>query len=533
MKAIKRAFPESVELISWLLVLLLWFGLAQNWSWLLGSSEWHWGHSTTLGMNARTWRAIGVCIGLGYVIYCLTESRTDSMRWRGARVLSLVWIAASLAIQIALVGMEDADIVMTLAHRTVSTASGGYFNVASRITDVGQFLREYPKIMPGLELHPSSHPPGLPMLFWAATNVLHAWPALANALGNAIRCHVCTVAEFAGLSNAQVGTAVLQMSTPIWAALTVLPLASLAKRLYGEATARRGLVFFIFTPSLALWATRWNQFFAFLAVSSLYLVQRGLDSRRSRWFFFAGTMISFATFLDLANIPIGCISLLYWGLHWANKRRKKAGSLSLSLRVESGGVVAAIGWGIGVVSIWAGYYLALDVSFLEILQTSMSVHTSLHRSYSFWLGYNLFDFFLYLGIPISVVLGRALTKAWRARTAAVRSVPFLAFWICLILLDGSGIVRGQAARLWLFLVPLAYLAAMPFMATLSRRSTAILLAAQVTQVLVCGNFVRPINTGLAPCVPSTVACSRPPDSRVMVDDTLAYSPTVTPQRDFP
>jgi len=489
----------SIEIWSCVLLLLLCISLSQDWSSVRGPNEWRWSRYSLPGLGGRVWVPTVVCLFIGLIAYRMSTQSVDRLlRGTSWRVPTFLFVA-SLAIQAALLYLEHPDLLATVIYRTVSSASGGYFNVAGRITDAGQFLRSYPTLMRGFELHPSTHPPGLPLLFWAVSRMLGAWPALADSLGTNLRSHVCQTIDFAGLTNAQVGSAVVQMSTPIWGALVVFPLTALSRRLYGEATARRGLALFLFTPALVLWATRWNQLYAFLTVLALYVVQQGLDTRRCRWFLLAGTIASLATFLDFANLALAFISLLYWNLFRVLAAYQATDRLSFGGVIDRHLITTFISWVTGAVSIWVIYYWAFGVGFFEVLRVGLETHASLNRSYAFWVGYNLYDFFLFLGIATALVVGQAAVRTLRSRPASVSWVPVLTFWITLLVLDGSGVVRGQAARLWLFLVPLAVLAALPRAATLTRRSTALLLAAQIVQLLVCGFFLRTVGTGLPYC----------------------------------
>ena len=53
-----------------------------------------------------------------------------------------------------------------------SDSINGYYTVATRIQDIGAFLRDYPALMPTLPNHVTTHPPGIVLLFWSTGRVV-------------------------------------------------------------------------------------------------------------------------------------------------------------------------------------------------------------------------------------------------------------------------------------------------------------------------------------------------------------------------
>jgi hypothetical protein len=89
------------------------------------------------------------------------------------------------------------------------------------------------------------------------------------------------------------------------------------------------------------------------------------------------------------------------------------------------------------------------------------------RRYETWVGWNLWDFALFLGPPLVVAwLARlgAEVRALVSRRAAGEApgaplgleVPFgIALLLALVVLDLSGRILGEAGRIWMFLMPFA------------------------------------------------------------------------------
>jgi hypothetical protein len=406
--------------------------------------------------------------------------------------------ALSLLIQSAFIYLEGSPLWLTPFLRTVSFASGGFFNVASTTQDIPALLRQFPEAMPHFKaIHPRTHPPGLLFLYWGAAKGLEAWPNFTQWFSDLYRPAVCQDALLTTLPNAILASAIAQMSVPLWGALTVFPFYGLTRRLSNATIARWATLLLVLAPSLVLWATRWNQLYVFLTVTCLYVAQRGLANRAWRPFLLAGILVSLATFFSLANLALVVLIPLYILLFlllspspWPQELRN---------RWPQG-----IAYGIGLVSVWAIYYLAYRVSFLEIVRAGTAVHTELNRTYTTWLGYNLYDFFLFLSLPVLVLALASLKTAVKILPAAKRDnspeiahslALLLTFWITLLALNLSGIVRGEVARLWMFLVPLAILAALPALQSWKPQTIQLVIVLQAAFLLLSGYYLRPVGPG--------------------------------------
>ncbi|MDF1512748.1 MAG: hypothetical protein P1S60_02945 [Anaerolineae bacterium] len=128
----------------------------------------------------------------------------------------------------------------------------------------------------------------------------------------------------------------------------------------------------------------------------------------------------------------------------------------------------------------------------------MRFHLGLGREYTTWLFYHLYDFFAFLGIPVSLLLGigmvYSLRSGWRETQAAVP----LGFGLGMLLLDLSGTARGVVARVWLFLTPFAVMGAAYGLVKLSRKTWQglLMMGLLASQLLVFNTFLRVVTTGI-------------------------------------
>ena len=93
-------------------------------------------------------------------------------------------------------------------------------------------------------------------------------------------------------------------------------------------------------------------------------------------------------------------------------------------------------------------YLFFNFNFIRLIQIILHEVPHVHtRSYPTWLFYNLYDFFVFIGIPLAIIFfiqGKLLFSKYNKQTFFKKIDPlFLAFCITLLILDLSGSTRGE------------------------------------------------------------------------------------------
>jgi hypothetical protein len=276
---------------------------------------------------------------------------------------------------------------------------------------------------------------------------------------------------------------------PLLLGLVVWPLYSLGRRLYDENTARRAALLWPLIPSIALWATRWDQLFALFTVTAFLLLLYGLHHRRWRGLFFSGLVVSLGLFFNFSNIAIGMLLALY-ALFWLMVQRPRPALRWL--------VIAAACWLSGAATISLALYGLYRFDPAAAWRTAMGLHLGLDRSYVTWLFFHPYDFLIFLGIPLTVFWGARTIEV--LRTLRQRPPPIdlltLTFLCGFILLIVSGTSRGEVARVWAFLLPLPLLIAARYNPDRSGVFLA-LLSLVALQTLVGNIFLRTVGTGLA------------------------------------
>lgn len=476
-------------------------GIAFNVSpWLRGPEEWRWPYVIPAALE----RALPAAILLLSYLAVMTLLLGSSARRRAAFVLLAAGIMTVL-LQMALLYLDHPDGgVSQLFNRTVSELSGGFFNVGAPVTDNRDFLAHFVERMPSYPVHPQRHPPGLPLLFAWARQGFDRLPALAATIGGGLRSYQCHNLTLMNLPDSAIAAATIQMLVPVWLGLVVVPIYLLGRRLYGERPALAAVLLWPLLPSVALWATRWNQLYAlFTILAFLALIGglRDLGRRAFGAFFISGLVVGLATFFSLGNLVIGGFLGLYGAIWYLDQeKRPSAGWL-----MAAGGFFAP-----GLLILWGFVWLLFGLNPLALWDTAMSTHLGLGRDYFVWLFYHLYDFWVFFGIPLVVFWMARLARAtlrWRTRP---RDVLVLSFGLGLLLLDLSGTSQGEVARVWAFLLPLALLAAVPLEEANSRLVVGIagLLA---VQLFVANLFLQPVSTGLTDPPPGPPSMAAPDD----------------------
>ncbi len=544
--ATRNTNPASLILCAIALTTILFLAaLALNLSpYLRGPDEWRWAYALP-GKPARLW--IPALVLLLYLVLIsiwgkhITKEPHPPRRYTWGFLLCLV-LAVPL-VQASLLALDYSDVLKPVFYRTVSASASGVFSVGSTIEDGGDFLHCYPALMPTLPVHPQRYPPGLPLLFYLARRLLEKTPALANALGFHLRLYQCHDLTMMRLPNTTISSAIIQVALPLVSGLTLLPLYGLAQQLYGRRTAAWAAAIYPLVPSFALWSGRWEQFYPLLACTAWYFFHISLthsrrptlsqsavhnlqsairNPRSAIYSLTAGLTLSIASMLNFGNLAL-LLPMALFALSWLFTQPSVTSNLqppisnlqSLISNLQSL-ISNLLAFLVGLSSLWIIYQLAFGTGFLDIWRVSMSYHLGLNRSYWTWLGYHLYDFFIFLGLPLALLFLIALVKAMRDLIRPTHYAPTppyphtsspspfaidalaLGFALGLLILDLSGTSRGEVARVWLFLTPFAVIVAARGLARLHFGQWGYILVAFLLalQLFTFNTFLRVVTTGL-------------------------------------
>lgn len=287
----------------------------------------------------------------------------------------------------------------------------------------GPFLDNFAELVPTLPLHVAGHPPGLVLAL-----------------------------DLFGLESAQAMSA---LTIVLGAALTPL-LYLTGRRLFDEQTARVAALLSVFVPTALIYgATTADALFATLALLSAYF----LLSIRRPGVVLGAALLAFASFFSYA-LPVvaGWAGIVRW---------RRDGFRSMLFAAVACGIALLVFY--GLLALVAGFdlFASIDATHERYFKGVASV-----RPYLFYLFGSPAAFLVMLG-PV----------AWYAsRSLGSREITALALAAAIFVTVVVGYTKAETERIWIFLVPMACLAAARALPERHLRPVLVALAAQAIAI---------------------------------------------------
>ena len=355
-------------------------------------------------------------------------------------------------VQIIAAGVQSEPFALERIWRVIThEGATSYFGDALRLRSRPDLLRDFPELMPNLVLHSRTHPPG-PILFHTAMIELFG-PKLAAALAG-------------GLLIGLLGS--LSPPATFWMA-----------RGFGadRTTAFHAAVCVSLCPGLLLFFPELDQVYPVLTCSILGAWVFALRTQRPGYAALAGLAFGVASFFTYSVLVLGAFLASYTLVRISNAPSLTApGGPARQLALATG-VVAAL---------YAALYLLWGfdpfATFRSALTNQAQLAAMLGRPYAPSLLFDPLDFALGMGWLPVVLAAAHLASALRGE----RDHDFWVVCFCLgqvAIVALSGLLRCEAARVWIFLFPLV---AYPAARQLARWSLAQQLLAYLALALFTG-----------------------------------------------
>jgi hypothetical protein len=417
--------------------------------------EWQWSRRT----GAWNDRFAPVGFGAAVLLALIAASSSAWARQNGRTASRALLIAGTLSgwgFSLALLGIEPAGALATVAARVMSPSYTSYYTVA--VSPVAQdpraFIKGHAALLPsfhGWANHAATHPPG-PVLFYRGLIALcERAPALTGALlaaqGRDPPKPVRPPHTRASKAAALLGGLLLMLA----GAAAAWPIASLAGRLAGDPAhgVRAGLLWLLL-PGPVLFVPQFDQALTLLVAGAAALLAGAAAGGRP-WFraAAAGVLGGVAVYLSYGAAPMMVMAALAALAAGAHDRP----SLRRAVAVAAVAGLALLATALLGQESMAGARAALRIH--------REAYTSV-RGYALWLGFNLLDLAVFLGVPLAVLgLDRAtgaLRAAFGGRADATeRFTAAIALGLAVLWLSGT--TRGEVGRIWLPLMPLLLVAA--------------------------------------------------------------------------
>lgn len=434
-------------------------------------NEWVWDRMTLDAAELKTTSLGWVIAGIAtvvYLIFCLFADRRvlEANRWEMTG-----WLAA-----LVIVGAVWHGIVQECPpdpNRLSKTGwvlwmkhfQGYYFEAKTRASDEPDYLAKYAdRMREGDVLHFGTHPPGFIQLNKAVQRFVGRSPALQEWLldyqPESVRAGLDELTKNSAGSLPPLTDVdrsalwLMGLLTALAAMSTVVPLFCLVRRTCGRETAWRIVCFWPLIPALAVFhpvSDLWLPFFG-----TLFLAVWGRAWSHHSWLtgLLAGGVMSLGMRLSLAMLPVAFLAAC-----WTLADLLFAESLD-PFKSRAKRLAACVGAALGSFTALTGLaYLTsslnLPAVWLQNLRNHAGFYEQYTRTYSSWLIVNPMELALAIGTPVFLFA----VSTWLSRTKGSlrsgRSLVSFRLWclVTLVVLWLSGKNSGEAARLWIFLMP--------------------------------------------------------------------------------
>jgi len=412
--------------------------------------------------------ALALIIGLG--VYC-----SGALRLLEHSLRLLLWSFVWSVILPLLVAALRGPVFYEMFARVASYVQGGYLYASTLADDLPNLLYQWPALVE--RFRATTHlfggvaidPPGITAPLVAIERLLDNAPALTGTFAPLLRPLQCQDLVLNTWTDSQYTTGLLQMAMPLWAALTLAPLRTFGRAIFGEQTTRYAIALWPLLPGMAMFAPRFNTIYPLIALTMMLFLWRGILKRRPALVFVAGLIASVGTFINLSLAPLGILGG-FWIIGLCGREvilREQSRTVTLRQVVRQS-AVALLLFGIGSALLWIIYQLFTGISIVDILRLSLSEHFSTRggeHGYIYWLLQNPFDMFLFLGLPIAFLSLWRITRARERRSFGDLFALVMGVSFGLLVLSTAG--RGETGRVWLFFSPFWVLLAADRIASMS------------------------------------------------------------------
>lgn len=340
------------------------------------------------------------------------------------------------------------------------SSSGYYYEARYAMPDVAAYLAAHEERMTkGDVLHFGTHPPGLAIFHRATIVACERFPALTWLL---LSTQPGSVDEaFRSIEdNQRSGPRPLLPvdRAAIWLAVlciqavsvaTVIPLYFLARRAWSPTSAWQACAFWPLVPSLAVFLPVSDAIYPFLGTLFLAVWLAGWSRGSILLCAISGVILWVGMFLSLAMLPVALLAVLVTLAEFTWKRPEG---------ITIGGTSKSVGWSLlGFAVPIALLWFAWNTNLVAIWTWNLRNHEGFYdqntRTYWKWLLVNPLELAFGLGWPLVILCASALVSAWKQPTRKFKLACFVFCFGVWAILWLSGKNMGEAARLWLLVMP--------------------------------------------------------------------------------
>lgn len=484
-------FRITVTAAALVSVLFLWgtsipLGIPEEWTWprIPFSPETVWGWIVG---------AVFAALYAGFVWLGATRIETAA-RWRAS-----AWVAGLVAAGFTwLWVVQDAESIPFSLSKVpfvlyYPQSSGYFFKARYEVDDTRAFLSGYEELMSqGDVLHVGTHPPGLFLVYRGLMALCERFPALADLVLTTQPESTRQAFDLIADNEQHRAPLLRQDRAVLWlsallvqfaAAATVVPLYRLVRRFHSRSVAWWTAALWPTVPAVAVFIPKSDAVYPFLGLLFLWLWIDGWSRGSVLRCALAGVVLFAGMLLSLVMLPVVVLAVLVtlwegWlcpssdrppqpdqrvpddtsprrtqGAWRSGLPRLRVGLVFDGRRLLIGATAAAIGFGVPIFVLW----LACDLNLLSVWSWNYRNHAAFYdqfqRTYWKWLLVNPLELTLAIGVPVAMAAVAGVVHAARHASRQRRAGLVWSALLAGGLLWLSGKNSGEAARLWLFLMP--------------------------------------------------------------------------------
>lgn len=348
---------------------------------------------------------------------------------------------------------------------TQDRGASGYFEEARRIRDFPAFLAGYNQWIEDGEtaqrvLHQGTHPPGLIMVHRGMQGLMATYPSLQSivlvTLPNSIYEAFRSIIPEYGRTTAQSLLAALWavfLTTQVAAMLPMVLLFIVLRQIASQRTAWIAAAIWPLVPAIHVFVPKSDVLFPLITMLAVCGLVQGRRGRTCSGGILMGLSAWFGMVLSLAFAAVLC--LLISVVLIMKIRTSQSGKHGISIGWTDCTIAAEtyvlatllFGWmtGIHLIETWRLNWMNHE-----------GFYDQFQRTYRLWLPVNLVELGFAIGLPLfaGVICWGMSVRSNVARSESVPTALSLGWILTWLLLWVSGKNMGEAARLWIFLMPL-------------------------------------------------------------------------------
>ena len=346
-------------------------------------------------------------------------------------------------------------------------ASGYFFEATFNVTSTRQMLVDYESRMAqGDVLHEGTHPPGLLLLNRGLLRLTESSPAIARfseALQNRETVRLFREVEAAGriarpLSKSEFAALHLSsLLSTLFAAMTVIPVFGLTRRLTDSHTAWRAAALMITVPTIGIFVPRSDVLYACSGMMLAWVAVAAMLTKHRSMRWLLGSLSGFVLFgcllLSLAHVPVlVMLAAFAAGFVLLDCKHRIGQTLEMTLGAAASFLMACGIWQLGT-----------HCNLLNVWRLNLTNHAGFYsqsvRTWLTWFAVNPMELAMAVGLPMAAMAIVMLMQTMKGiRSAALKNLTngrlfAIACALTWTLLWLSGKNMGEAARLWCFLTP--------------------------------------------------------------------------------